>query len=516
MRSFLTRHERDVKGVLSGLDRIRFRGTIRWLSSCDGMMSFLGTIRVLLKDFKDWSMALTDSIKRCTAQIAETAGRQVIYLHSSEVRKEHFALNIAAATGISEGLICVLTCVEPCFSFKVGPNRSLQKLELRYGPSKCLHHYFYWLHPQFGLTHLRLQTWLPWTVHVCLNGREWLARQLAAEQISYEQRDNCLVDVADIPRAQALLDRQLRTNWAALLDGLMHQVPRAHATLLPAGPLNYYWSAEETEYATDVMFRSRESLAKVYPRLVRHAITTFSSGDVLRFLGRSVRAMKKGEISSTLKTRPEGVRVKHEVNGNSVKMYDKQETVLRVETTINHPRDLKSLRHKEGEDSGPKRWRTLRKGVADLHARAQISQKANERYLDGLAQTDQPTTLAEIVQPLCQPVKWHGRRARGLRPLETDDSALLIAIARGEFTINGFRNRDLRPLLFGNESASQATVRRQSAKITRLIRVLRAHRLVQKLPRSHRYQLTGRGRETVTALITAQNASVQRLTQLAA
>lgn len=516
MQSFLTRHERDVKGVLSGLDRIRFRGTIRWLSSGNGMMSFLGTIRVLLKNFKDWSMALTESIKQSAAQIAATAGRPLIYLHSSQDRKEQLALHIAAADGITEGLICVLTCVEPCFSFKVGPNRGLQQLELRYGPSKCLHQYFYWLHPQFGLTHLRLQTWLPLTVHVCLNGREWLARQLTAEQIPFEQRDNCFTDVADVARAQTLLDQQLRTNWASMLNGLLGNVPQAHATLLKGKPLDYYWSAEETEYATDILFRSRESLAKIYPRLVRHAMTAFGSGDVLRFLGRSVRAMKKGEIDSTLKTRAEGVRVKHEVNGNSVKMYDKQETVLRVETTINHPHDLKALRRKEGQTKGPKKWRMLRKGVADLRPRTQISRKTNERYFDALAQVDLTASLVETVQPLCQPTRWHGRRVRGLRPLEAGDSALLVAISRGEFMLHGFRNRDLRPLLFCSHSASAATVRRQSTRITRLIRVLRAHRLIRKLPRSHRYQLTRKGRETVTALIAAQNASIERLTQLAA
>src|SRR5262245_58631174 len=328
MHQFIKRHEKDIHGVLSGLDRIRFRGTIRWLSSCQGMMSFLGIIRVLLKDFRDWSMALTETIKQSTASIAESAGRPVIYLPSSQTRKEDFALNVARADGITEGLICVLSSVEPCYSFKVGPNRERRMLELRYGPSKCLHHYFYWLHPRFGLAHLRLQTWLPLGVHVCLNGREWLVRQLTAEGIPFEQRDNCLVQVDDPQRAQALLTGQLRTKWTALLDGLLQETHPTSQRLFQGRPLHYYWSAEETEWATDVMFRSPRSLERIYPRLVRQAVTTFRCGDVLRFLGRSPRAYKQGEISSSLKTRPEGVRVKHEVNRNSVKMYDKQQTVL--------------------------------------------------------------------------------------------------------------------------------------------------------------------------------------------
>lgn len=517
MQSFLTRHESEVKGVLSGLDRIRFRGTLRWLSSWRGMMSYLGTVRVLLKNFKAWSMALTDEIKCSTERIAEVAGRPIIYLDSSQVRKEQFASNIAASDRITEGLICVLTCVEPCYSFKVGPNPKIKQLELRYGPSKCLHQYFYWRHPQLGLVHLRLQTWLPLTVHVGLNGREWLANQLRAERISFEQRDNCFVDVGDVNRAQAVFDRQMKTNWSQLLDGLLHEVHPVSTTLFRGQPMNYYWSAEETEWATDVMFRSRAALDRVYPRLVRQALTTFDSGDVLRFLGRcpNVRSYKTAEICSTLKTRPEGTRVKHQLNSNSVKIYNKQETVLRVETTINNPRDMKVLRATEGQPKSRKRYQRLRKGVADLHRRTKISQQANERYLEALAAVDNTESLAETVQPLCRPRRWHRRRVRGLQPFEVHDTALLAAIAKGEFVLTGFRNRDLRPLLFGPADVPPQTARRQSAKITRMIRMLRAHRLIRKIAKTHRYQLTTAGRNTVTALAVAQLTPVQCLTKLA-
>jgi hypothetical protein len=517
MQSFLTRHQPNVKGVLSGLDRIRFRGTVRWLSSWRGMMSFLGTIRVLLKDFGRWSSALTEDIKRSTEKIAAAAGRPIIYLHSSQIRKELYALNVAAEDHITEGLICVLTCVEPCYSFRVGGNRQTRLLELHYGPSKCLHQYFYWQHPQLGLVYLRLQTWLPLTVHIGLNGREWLANQLRAEQIPFEQRDNCFVDVGDVNRAQQLLDRQLNTNWSRLLDGLRREVHPVADTLYRGNPLNYYWSADETEHATDVMFLSQEALDRCYPRLVRQAVTTFGSDDVLRFLGRCphVRHYQTSEICTTLKTRPEGTRVKHQLNSNSVKMYNKQQTVLRIETTINDPRDLKVLRSTEGQPEKGKRWQRLRKGVADLHRRTKVSQQTNERYLEALAAVDQTASLAETVHPVCQPTRWKRRRVRGLQPFQPQDAAVLAAIARAEFLLHGFRNRDLRPLLFGERTVTARTARSQSAKITRMIRMLRAHGLVRKIPKSHRYQLTDRGRNTVTALIAAKHASVQRLTELA-
>lgn len=519
MQSFVQRHASEIKGVLSGFDRMRFRGTLRWLSSEKGMMSFLGIIRVLLKHFNDWAQLHTERIRDATARLAESEHRRVVYLASSQTSKEETALKIAARDGIREGLIAVLSCVEPCRSFRVGPNRAKRRLELRYGPMKCLHYYFYLLDRQLGLMHLRLQTWAPFTIHVGFNGRRWLAQQLAAKGIDFEQRDNCFVDVADPRRAQALLNGQLRTNWTRLLNRLVRRLHPAHATLLSGEePLGYYWSAEETEWATDVMFRSRESLARLYPRWLRHAMTTFGSSDVLRFLGQSpkVYCCKTAEITTAHRARPEGVCIKHARNRNSVKMYDKQQTVLRVETTINNPRELKVLRPKASEPKKRPRWQRLRKGVADLHRRAQLSQQSNERYLEALSAVDESTSLSEAVDPLCQRTRWKRRTVRGLRPFEGDDAKLLAAIGRGEFLISGFRNADLRRLLFGEAEASPEEARRQSARITRLLRMLRAHGVIRKIPKTHRYRLTQRALPAIAALTAAKNATVKTLTQLAA
>ena len=281
-------------------------------------------------------------------------------------------------------------------------------------------------------------------------------------------------------------------------------------------PLDYYWSAEETEWATDVMFKSPKALASVYPNLLRHGITTFGSSDVLRFLGQFpiVRSADR-EIISSIKKRPEGTRIKHTSGRNSIKMYDKQQSVLRVETTINDARDLKVFRSKEGDPNGKKSWRTLRKGVADLHRRAEVSQKSNERYLEAMASVEHDQPLGATVQPICKPTEFKGRRVRALQPLNPDDSLLLATVIRGEFALNGFRNRDLRPLLFDDVETPPAEAKRQASKITRLLRMLRGHGLIQKVPKTHRYILTATGRETITAIQTAKQTSTQKLSKLA-
>lgn len=517
MDSFLTRHALEVKGTLSGFDRVRFRGTLRWLANLSGMGVWLSHANVLLKDFRDYAMGLTDRIKQATQELAENAGRPVHYLASSSLRKEDLAREIAQRDGITEGLVCVLTAVEPCHTFTVGPNREAKKLELRSHPGKCLHQYFYLIDPQLGWLNVRLQTWFPFTVHIVINGREWLSQELCRKGIDFERRENCFTDVADVSRAQKAMDRQLRTNWSRLLDRLVRQVHPAHRTLFGKERLHHYWSADETEWATDVMFRSPKELSALYPRLVQYAITAFGSGEVLRFLGKrgSVQQFRKAEIVSHLGTRAEGVRVKHALDRNSVKMYDKQESVLRVETTINNTRQMKVFRASENDPDGPESWQKLRKGVADLHRRAQISQKSNERYLEALSAVDAEPTLAETAAGVCRRTRWKGRPVRALNPLADDDARLLEAVSRGEFVLQGFRNRDLRPLLFGKAASADAR-RRQMAKVTRLIRMLRAHGLVHKVAKTHRYTVSSKGHETITALLAARSANTQKLMKLAA
>ena len=153
--------------------------------------------------------------------------------------------------------------------------------------------------------------------------------------------------------------------------------------------------------------------------------------------------------------------------------------------------------------------------MADLHRRAKLCQAANGRYLEAMAKVDDGTPLGELTTKLCQPTTYQGRRVRALNPFGGDDAKLLAAIGRGEFTLQGFRNRDLRPLLFGNADTPEQA-RKQAAAVSRRLRMLRAHGLITKIAKTHRYQLTDFGRTAVTAIIHAQHANTAQLIQIAA
>jgi hypothetical protein len=416
-KNFLNRFGEHVTGIVSGFDRVRFRATLRPLFCPNGPEVYLNYCKVLIKNFKGFAQGISDRVKKLAYETFQQAGRPNIYLPSSELSKEALIQDLVAKDQIKQGPIALLSCVEPCLSFRVRGDRQAKTLRLVMESAKCTHLYHYYQHPEIGL------------------------------------------------------------------------------------------------------------LQKLYPKFIRHAMTTFQSPDVLRFLGRrvpkssgKVRANFEGEVSSALKERAEGVRIRHTLNGNSLKMYDKEGSVLRVETTIVRPREFRIYRAREGQPKGQKRWRILRKGVCDMYRRGQVCRAANQRYFEALASVTGSNSLLQEAAEVCRPVTRNGKRYRGLNALAQKDYTLLLALSRGEIALNGIRNAELRAFLYPAQATKshKLEIRRRSAATTRQFALLRAHGLLRKLPRTHRYQLTSKGRRIITALLAACNADVEQLTKMAA
>lgn len=514
MTSFLDRFSDSIHGVLSGFDRIRFRGTQRLLASVRGLTAFLAFRSVRLTEFKEYVTAVTTAIRRQVEAGAEQAGVAIEYVNDPSRSKEELAADLARRAGRTTGLRAILSAVEPCRTFFVRKNPATGHIELQNRPGKCLHYYHYWLDEKLGPCHLRLQSWFPFNVFVCVNGREMLAGELTRHGIAFRQRDNCFSWVQDLERAQQLLHAQVQFDWAAELTRLLTASHPGWPTW-PGMDRPPYWSADQTEWATDVLFRSRAELSRLMPGLIEHSLVGLGCGDVMRFLGRptpgGAHPKFAGEAGIDYVKRPEGVRVAFRVNHNGVKFYDKQGSVLRVETTITDARDMKSYRPKDGDPDGPKAWRPMKKGVSDLPRRTQVSQRSNDRCLAALAAAATDQTVGELTAPVCRRTTWRGRPVRALNPLAADDLRLLRVVGRGEFVLNGFRNRDVRAALYGPAPTDPAEAKRQSAAVTRKLHLLRAHGVIRKVAKTYRYQLTESGRELIAALSTAHAAQPKAL-----
>src|SRR3954465_9979691 len=188
MNGFVDLHGGSITGVINTFDRVIFKGHLNGFFPDGAFGRYLSRRGILLKDAGRFFE--TQRIRDHVVSLAAAAGRPVEYLagastHRSGSSKEARARAIAERDGVTEGLVCVLSVVEPCRSFVVTPNRQTRRLEVVRRPRKCLHYYLYLIDPEFGWMHVRLQA--PYEMQIYVNGREWLARQQA--DIGYRRSD---------------------------------------------------------------------------------------------------------------------------------------------------------------------------------------------------------------------------------------------------------------------------------------------------------------------------------------
>ena len=511
MERFLKRHQGRIKGIISGFDRILFRGTLRSICYSKGMEIWLSSRGVLMKDFAPYAQQLSQRLKDRARKLAEKHGRPFIYLASSSDSKEDVARKIMNEEGIERGLICILSCVESCRAYTIRKDWKEKILAPVLRERKCLHLYFYYVDPEFGFMHVRLQTWLPFNLQVCINGWNYLERRLLKAGMPFEKRDNCFAHIDDLAKAQTIMDQLVERKWAPWLQSWARHVnpcidPRTRLSLR-----GYYWTVMEGEYATDILFKNDATLNEIYPSLIHHAISNFGSEDILRFLGRRTSARFNGEVKTELKRRKEGVRIKHWIEENWIKMYDKQGSILRIETTINNPRRFKVYRKAVRKGQPVMAWLRMRKGIADIRRRVQLSRAANERYLEALSVVGDTQPSYKLLDPVSKRIVRHGQPYRPMHPIGPEDSRLLGSIMHGEFVIQGFRNADLRTRLEPSTNNDPFTQRKAAARITRKLRLLRAHGLIRKVSRTQYYRLTEKGQLVASTSLAFREKNIAAL-----
>jgi hypothetical protein len=521
MTTLLQRFSAVVKGVISGFDRIVFKGSVLPLMHNDGAASFMRSKKVLNKDYSNWVIKQTQSIVEPAEKLAQAMnGQRITPISSSKLRKETLARERQKQQNIDTGLIGVWSATESCLSYKARYSKEKGFPQLRMEWTKCKHLYFYFDHEEYGFMNVRLQTWFPYHIQICINGREWLRRNLQQQGIGFSAIGNKFLHIDDYQKAQYWLDAQLDTAWPSMLEGFLPIVFPAMEQIL-GKYLSYYWTMWQSEWATDYIFTSPKAIVPISNSLLQHAFMTGTSTRVLRYLDRPITVEGKpyanmnNDVHSRVLDFQDGLRVRHWVDSNSVKVYN-QQNVLRIETTINDPRMFKVFRRAQGEpQSQPKRRLGLRKGVADIPLRAQISQEINNRFLEQLATFQDDQSFNDLFAGVCKARTKSGKRIRGL-DITGKDRALLLAISDPAFEIAGISNKALREKLSGQAGFKNLTDKQLSAKVSRQLRLLRDHGLIRKLPRQRKYRLTTKGRQITIALPALLSASVTKLMNIAA
>jgi hypothetical protein len=504
MHQFITKHANQITGTISCFDRVLFKGHLRlgWAGAMEGFLAGQG---LLIKDFGRFVQRQSEEIKRHAKALAERCGRPYVHL-SGPIRKEDRVQEIIQRDRITEGLVCVLAAVEACHSFKVAYGEGRPRLAA--ARRKCLCLYYYFIDRQFGVMHVRITSWFPFMVQVCLNGHNWLARQLDRQGMGYRRADNAFLSIDSLPRAQRLADRFVRIRWPRVLAAFARRVNPLMTSLLKG--MNYYWVTQQAEYATDVMFKNPAALAGLYPALLQHATARFSAEDVMTFLGRKLTGHFAGDVGTDYKTRWPGVRVRHRMKENAIKMYNKHGSVLRIETTINRPQEFKvrrRLARRTARGASRMGYVPLTKGVRFLWRYAQVAGAANARYLRALAVVHDPAPAQAHLHALAEGVRRPERCYRGFNPAARDDVRLFAAVMRGEYSLQGFANRNLCGTLFPLSSPDPAESRRRRARVSRLLKRLHVHGLIAKIPRTRRWRVTPKGHALMTTVLILHHES---------
>src|SRR5438477_12300629 len=458
--AFVAKFASSLIAVIGCQDRLIFKGHLPFSNEAHLNPLVGPTLRIKRKDFLAFAEEKSQRLVTHAQDLPARHGAPYAYLQGAH-RKEDLVQAQIRERRLSEGLVCVLCCQETCRSVRLRYGDGRPRLFFARRLQRVL--YFYFLDPQFGLRHVRVQTWFPFTTQVYVNGHDWLARQLHEAGCGFVQHDNAFTHLDDPAQAQKLADRFPRLGWVKIL----HRWAREVNPLLGEPWLQgqgYYWVIDQAEYSTDVLFRDRQALAELYPRLLDHACLHFSAQDILSFLGRRLHPRFDGEVlTDCKKDRWPGARIKHRVKNNWLKMYDKFGQVLRIETVINNPREFQVRRRVERKGRSQMAWCPMNKGVANFYRYHEVARAANDRSLSALAVVDRPQASAKILDRVTKPARLGHRRRRVPNLLRVEEQKLFRAVVRGEHHLNGFRNRDIQAALFPARAKDERAHRRRTA-----------------------------------------------------
>ena len=500
--NIIEQNKEKINGVLETFDRMIINGYFLNLCNYRHFLYYLIQNDVKLVDFDKFAQKETEILCNHIDNYIKSNNVETIYLNSGKIDKNEIVMNELEKNPNKVGLISALSAVEICNTMTVKPNHETEKLEVTSRPTKCKHYYFYYNDEEFGLMYLKIQTWFPYNVQIYINGREYLSKLLDKNNIKYEMYNNSFSYIQDFNKAQELADGILNQKISDSFDGLIKQINVHLPKIEKIFSHSYYWCIDQCEFATDINFKNREDLSLFYKTLVETTYFTFSSEDIYSFFGRNVskiHTFSKGEIVSDLRNRYQGYRIKFKINNNQIKMYDKGNN-LRIEVTINNPKDFKVLKIKENDETGEvvetKEWVPMSKSISNLYRYVEISKNITKRYIEALPDINTDEVSLKEIEKISQRTEINDRVYSGINILNEENLKIFSEISKGEYLINGFTNKMVRKNIFEN-SEDKKTIN----KTTRMLSKLKAHGLIKKVANKNKYYLTTSGRKIINSIL---------------
>jgi hypothetical protein len=500
--NIIEQNKDKINGKLKTFDRLIINGYLIDLFNFNSLEYFLSQNNILKKDFKEFATAKTEELKKHIEKYIVKNNANLQYLTSAKTNKQDLVDKAMQEFPNKQGLIAAFSELEVCSTITVISNRASKKLELANKSTKCLFYYLYYNDVEFGRMFLKIQTWFPFNVQIYINGHEYLAKKFDKNKIQYQMYNNSFSYISDYAHAQQLADKFLEEKLSKKFNFLVKQINCLLPYIQKTLNNDYYWCIDQCEFATDITFKSKEELDIIFKKLVETTYFTLNSTDIYSFFDRKIKdinRLKKTDIVSDLRNRSQGFRIKFKINRNQIKMYNKGNN-LRIEVTINNPKDFKVLKTEKNEENGEvietKKWQSMGKSVTNLYRYVEISNSITERYINVLPIIDADEVSIAEVTKISSPVIKDNRKYSGFNVLEKDTLKLFQAISSGEYIINGFSNKLLRNVLFKSD-----ITKKEINKLTRLLAKLKAHKIVKKVANKNKYYLTTNGRKTINSIM---------------
>jgi hypothetical protein len=420
---------------------------------------------------------------RFVQSITAFAQRQLVPIVQFErrQRKDDLAAQYRARFHAAEGVVFIGVAQERQFSFKA-TKHILPPHAVHFSFSRqsvaVNQYYFYVQDAEWGPAFIKVGTYIPHPVRVCLNGNEWLKQQVRKEAIPFDSLDNGFLWCADPERLQQLADSLGPADVQAFFDRWLQCLPWPLTQADRSAGYRHRLSIWQLEMSLTQVFTTPIYGRQFFEAVIRNNLDLGRPDRVsLLFPTRLRRTTRPPDLGYKTRVITYGVApsLHVEFKHSHVKQYFKEQRALRTETTINDPLDFQRT-----------------KGLETLPHLRTIGRQINaklletERVADGAIPA--PSFFERLQLPTLSPT---GQRVSALRFGDPRAQALFAALCHFTHLPTGFRNRDLRPLvaaLLGRDQAGYS-----AGAMTYDLRRLRLHGVIRRVPRTMRYTLTASG-----------------------
>jgi len=469
---------------LEAIDRMYLNAYVPSLQTGAGFVYFLRTQLQAPVASTVMVAPMSQRFVQALERFAETEGVDLVTFERGE-RKDDVAQRYLAAFDQEEGILFIGKAQEKAHVFRTEKRRDARGTYPWIVRSTAMvnHYYVYLVDRDFGPLFIKFCSYFPYPAKLCLNGHEWLKRQLTRRQIPFTPLDNG-IQASDRPaRVQRIADELDAAKIDAVFRKWLRRLPHPFAPAHRAAGYRYHLSILQAEFAlTQVLDRPLTGRC-FFEEVLRENLDLGRPDRMQLIFDRRVTRRTPGLFRTRILTDGVVPSLHVQYKKSKVKQYHKEGQALRTETTVNDTYDFaigRALRH--------------------LPALREIGFTANRRLLRAESLSHDCLIGDDQFHALTHPVLHEAQRAAGLRFDDRRTQALLHALCLFALAPTGFRQRDLRPLvaqLLGRDPTAYA-----AGQMTYDLRRLRLHGLIARAPRSHRYQVTETGLRV--ALFTAR------------